>query len=228
MSKRSKISLMIGGVAFLATIAIYAIIHPIVSPSTILGLCFLVYAEIVLFGGSVLIDFWSRRSSKLLLWSGVGVSLGIYAVVVFISSLVLINAHTVTVQGFLVLQIVLFVIVAAICLTIGSFSVRAKKQDEKTLEAGRTVQYAIDRLMLIKEQTDQKADVDKLIDGLRFSDTSVIVDADVELSDAITALQSLVASEGTDGDEFSKTVQSIESLIKKRNMQTRASKQGSI
>lgn len=228
MGRRSKILLITGGVVFLATIAIYSIIHPSVFPSTVLGLCFLIYAEIVFFGGLALIDFFSRKSSGLLLWSGAGVPIGIYAVVVFLSSLVFISTQTIAIQGFLVLQIVLLVIAAAICLVTGSLSIGAKKRDEKELEAGRTVQYAIDRLMLIREQTDKKADVDRLIDGLRFSDTSVTVDADAELGDAIAALQSPAAAEETGEDEFSKALQGIEFLIKRRNLQTRVSKQGGI
>lgn len=228
MSKRSKASLIIGGLVLLASIVIYAIIRPPVFPSTIVGLGFLLYSEVVLFGGFLLMDFCGMKSSKLLLWSGAGVSLGIYAFVVFISSLVFINAHTAAVQGFWVFQIVLLAAALVICFIIGSFSIGAKERDEKTLEAGRTVQYAIDQLTLVKEQTDKKTAVDKLIDGLRFSDTSVTVDADVEINDTIMDLQKLVQSEEMDEDGFLKTVQSIEFLIKKRNLQTRVSKQGSI
>ena len=226
MSRRSKISFIIGGIVFLATIAIYAIIHPAAVPSAILGLAFLLYAEIVFFGGFVLIDFLSIKSSKLLLWPGIGVPLGIYAVVVFLSSLVFINAHTAAVQGFWVLQIVLLVIAAGICFISGSIAIGAKKRDEKTLESGRTVQHAVEQLLLIKEQTDEKAVLDKLIDGLRFSDTSVTVDADEEIGDAIAALQNLVQPAELGGDEYSKTVKSIEFLIQKRKLQTRVAKQG--
>lgn len=228
MSRRSKVSLAIGVIVFLATMGIYAVIHPMIFPSAIVGLCFLLYAEVVFFGGFVLIDFWSRKSSKLMLWPGIGVPLSIYAVIVFISSFVFINAHTTNLQGFWILQIVLFVIAAAICLIVGSFSIGAKEKEEKVLNAERTVQYTIDQLLLIKEQTDKKADIDKLIDGLRFSDVSVAVDADVEICDAIAALQSIVQSTETDGDEFSRAVQSIEFLIKKRKLQANASKQGGI
>lgn len=227
MSKRSKISLIIGGIVLLASIAIY-IICPVIFPSTILGLCFLLYSEIVFFGGFVLIDFLARKSSKVLLWSGIAIPLGAYALVVFISSLIFMGARTTAIQGYLVFHIIALVVTVAICLIIGSFSVGAKERDEKVLGAGRTVQYAIDQLTLIKERADKKADVEKLIEGLRFSDTSVTVDADVELSDAIAALQNLVLADKTGDDEFTSAVQRVDFLIKKRNLQTRASKQGGI
>ena len=228
MSRRSKISLIVGGIVLLATIAIYAVIRPTVFPSTIWGLCFLIYAEIVFFGGFVLVDLWSRKSSKILTWSGIGVPLSIYAAIVFVSSLVFMGTHTEVVQGFFVLQIILLVAAAVICIIIGSFSAGAKKRDESVLKAERTVQRAIDQLTLIREQTDKKAEIDKLIGGLRFSDTSATVDADADLRGAITALQSIVTAEKTSEDEFSSAIQNIELLIRKRNMQTRISKQGSI
>lgn len=228
MSKRSKISMIIGGIVSLASVVIYAIVRPSAFPSSILGLYFLLYSEIVLFGGFVLIDLLTNKTSNLLLWSGVGVPLGIYAVVVFISSLVFMAIHTIAVQNFLILQIVLFVLTAAICLIIGNFSARAKRQDEKTLEAERTVQYAIDQLTLIKERTDKKSDVNRLIEGLRSSDASVTVDSDVEISEAIDVLDNLIQSDDASEEEFSNAIKSIEFFIKKRNLQTRASKLGGI
>lgn len=228
MRERSKISLIIGGIILLASIVIYAIGRPPVSASSILGLCFLLYSEIVLFGGFALIDLRAKKSSKLLIWSGVGVSLGLYAFVVFISSLVFMAIHAIPVQSFLILQIVLLVVTAMVCLIIGSFSAGAKRRDEKTLEAGRTVQYAIDQLTLIKERTDKKSDINKLIEGLRFSDTSVTVDSDAEISDAIDVLDNLTRSDDVSEEDFSDAVKNIELFIKKRKLQTRVSKQGGI
>lgn len=228
MSRRFKVLLIIGGIAFFSTIAIYAIIHPIAFPSTILGLCFLLYAESIFFGGAALIDFWSTKISKLLLWSGIGIPLSIYSTVVFISSLVFISAHTTVVRGFWVLQIVFFVIFAAICLIVGNFSIGAKMRDGKMLDSEGTIRYNIEQLLLIREQIEKKTDVDKLIDGLRFSDTSVTADADVEIKDAIIDLKSLVQSEEASEDGFSKAVQSISFLIKKRNLQIRNLKHGNI
>lgn len=228
MSRQSKISLSIGGIAFFATIAIYGIIRPTVFPSTTLGLCFLLYSEAVLFGGFTLIDRWSEKSSTLLTWSGIGVPVGIYGIVVFLSSLMFMGAHTAVVKGFLTLQIILLVAILTICLIIGSFSLRIRSEEGKIHEAGRTIQYAIDQLTQIKEQTDRKEDVDKLIEGLRFSDTSVTVDLDKKLSGAITTLRGLTASEDASKDEFSKAAQEIGILIKERSLQAKALKQGGI
>lgn len=228
MNKWSKVSLIIGAVVLIASITVFVIIHPVIAPSTILGLCFLLYSEVVLFGGFVLVDMLSARASKLLLWSGVGTSIGIYGAIVFISSLIFMVTKTAHVQTFLVLQIILLVIVLAICLIVGNFSVNVKEKDNKVLRAGASLQYILDQLMLIKERTIRKADIDRLTEAISYADTSVAVDADVEIADAIARLEEIVNTDDFDSEGFDKTVQNIEFLIKKRTLQARAAKQGSI
>ncbi len=228
MSKRAKTLLIIGCIVLLGSIAVYLILSPTLFPSTVLGLCFLLYSEIVFFVGFILIDSRAEKSSKLLSWAGMGVSLGIYTVTVFASSLFFMRMHTAAVRGFLVFQIILLVLVLTVCLIIRNLSSGLRKQEEKVLEAGRTVQYAIDQLTLLREQAEKKTDVDKVIEDLRFSDISEITEADAEICNAIDALQTLVQSDDEKENEFSKALQDIELLIKKRNLQVRALKQGGI
>lgn len=228
MNKRSKVTLIIGAIVFVSSIAVFAVIHPRVFPSTILGLCFLLYSEVVLFGGFVLVDMLSARASKLLLWSGVGTTIDVYGVIVFISSLIHMTTKTSLIQGFLILQIVLLVIVLAVCLIIWNFSLGMRRNDSKVLQVGATLQYILDQLVLIKEKTSNKAEIDRLIEAVQYSDTSVTVDADIEINDAITHLDDLTSADELDNAEFENTVQNIEFLIKKRNLQAKATKRGGV
>lgn len=228
MRNRPKISLVLGSIVLVASIVIYIITPSTPFPSSILGFCFLLYSEMVLFGGFALIDLWPGKYSKLLLWSGVGVCFGLYAAAVFLSSLIFMIVHTIAIQSFLIVQIVLFIAAAAICLIIVNFSERAKRSEQKVLEAEYTVQHAIDQLILIREYADKKSDVDKLIEDLRFSDTSVTVDSDDEIIDAITSLKRIVQSDDPDEDAFSNAIEEIAFFIKKRGLQTRFAKQGGI
>ncbi|MCM1233169.1 MAG: hypothetical protein NC489_23870 [Ruminococcus flavefaciens] len=228
MNKRSRVSLIAGAAALAASIAVFAIVHPKVFPSTILGLCFLLYSEAVLFGGFALVDMLSARASRMLLWSGVGTLTGIYGVIVFISSFIFMAAKTSRICAFLVLQVVLLAIVSVLCLIIGNFSLEAKKKDNKVLQAGATLQYIMDQLALIKEQTGRKVEIDRLIEAVRYSDISVTVDADVEINDAVACLGSLVGGGKPDNDEFEQSMRNIEFLIKKRDLQAKAAKQGGI
>lgn len=228
MSKQAKISLAIGAAVLAATIVVFVIIRPEMFPSTVLGLGFLLYSEIVLFGGFALIDSFSGKTSKLLWWSGAGTLTGVYGLVVFASSLIYLLRRTVFVQGFLILQVILLVVAAALCLIVGGFSVSIKRKDAQTLQAGAVIQYVMDQLALVKEQTGRGAELDRLIEAVRFSDPSVSVDADVEIYDAIARLQELAGASEPEGGEFEKAVQNMEFLIKKRNLQAKASKQGGI
>ena len=95
------------------------------------------------------------------------------------------------------------------------------ERDQKVFQADTMVNSFADELELIRELSTKKNEIDKLIEGIRYSDTSVMVDADVEINDAINHLEEIVRTESTDETEFDHTVKSIQFLIKKRNLQTR-------
>lgn len=228
MNGKSKISAILGVVVLVATIVIFAISRPVMFPATILGFCFLVYSEIVFFGDFILLEYLAKKSSEILTRVGVGIPIAIYAAVVFISSLIYMNIHILAFRGFLILQILLFVAVVIVAYIIGAFSSSARYKDAKVLQADLMVRGFAEELLLIKEQTEKKAEIDKLIESIRFSDTSVMVDADVELNDTISNLGNVVKAEEFDESEFDKAVKDIEFMIKKRNLQTKNAKQGGI
>ena len=84
------------------------------------------------------------------------------------------------------------------------------------------------QLRLIKENSDCKDAIDKLIEGIKYSDTSIMVDADVEISDAITDLEQMVNSDEKNEATINSAIEKIEFLIKKRKLQTKNAKQGGI
>ena len=227
MGKRARISLMVGCIVLIASVAVCIWMHPALDKVTVLGLGFLLYSEVAFFGGLAALDVWSRKKGRPLRWTGVIVSLGVYAVIVFALSLLFIRIHTMPISSFLMFQIVMFVMMVEACLVLGGVSAVARTWDEKTMVTGHAVQYATDRLELIRERhAEHKAAVDKLIQALRRSDAAITVDADGEISDAITKLQSLVQVMPSPKEEISKVIKKIESLIKKRNQQAQAARQG--
>lgn len=228
MNRRSIIAIISGVIILAATFATFKLIDPEIYTSTKIGLGFLMYAEAVLFGGFALADTFGENASKPLVWSGIGIPVSLYAGIVFISSLIYMLVKTESTKGFLVLQVILFAAVLVICLIVGNISVSVKEKDSQVLRAVASLTYILDQLRLIREQVDEKAKIDKLIDDLRYSDVSVSVDADVELDGAVSVLQGIVGKGICSGDDFEKAVQSVEFLIKKRNFQARASKQGGI
>ncbi len=228
MNGRSKVSAIIGAVVMVATIVIFAISRPVIFPATILGFCFLLYSELVLFGGFIFVENLTKKWSEMLTRIGIGIPILIYAIVVFLTSLIYINIHISLVRGFIILQILLFVAVAIIIAIMIGFLISEKSKDIKVLQANSIIGSFADELRLIREQTDKKFEIDKLIESIKFTDTSIIVDADVELKNAISNLENIIKSEKVNEIIFEQEVKNIEFLIKKRNLQTKKVKQGSI
>jgi hypothetical protein len=161
-------------------------------------------------------------------WTGVGIPVGAYALFVIISSILYMMSRSSFVRGFLILQMILLAAAAVVTLIMAGASKGRAQRDKKVLQADTMVKEFEAELMLIRELTERKSDVDKLIEGIKYSDTSVMVDADVELNDAISNLENIVRADELGDDDFDKAIKDIEFLIKKRNLQTRNAKQGGI
>ncbi|MCI8826426.1 MAG: hypothetical protein HFH63_11230 [Lachnospiraceae bacterium] len=228
MNRRAKISIIIGSIVFVATCMIFVIAEIEIYLSTTLGICFLLYSELVFFGGFVVVEYLADKYSQIMTRAGVGIPVEGYAIIVFLSSLIYINFLDSYPRRFLIFQIILLVITAGIALVTANASKTAKERDTEILQADLRVQEFIDRLTLIKEFIDKKADIDKLIDKIKYSDKSATVHADKELNSAILNLENTIKIQEVDISEFNKQIQEIDFLITKRNLQVRNLKQGSI
>jgi hypothetical protein len=228
MNRRAKISIIIGSIVFVATCMIFIIAEIEIYLSTTLGICFLLYSELVFFGGFVVVEYLADKSSQIMTRAGIGIPVEGYAIIVFLSSLIYINFLDSYPRRFLIFQIILLVITAGIALVTANASKTAKERDTEILQADLRVQEFIDRLTLIKEFIDKKADIDKLIDKIKYSDKSATVHADKELNSAILNLENTIKIQEVDISEFNKQIQEIDFLITKRNLQVRNLKQGSI
>lgn len=227
MNSRSKISIIIGTIVFAATCIIFLISGMEIYVSTILGISFLLYSELVFFGGFVLVEYLVNKSSQILTRAGVGIFIEGYAIIVFLASFIYINFLDSYFREFLIFQIILLVATVAAVLIIINASKTAKDKDIEILQAGLRIQEFVDRLTLIKESFDKKTDIDKLIDEIQYSDKSATVDADKELNEAILNLEDIVKAEEVDISEFNKQVKEIHLLITKRKVQVKNLKQGS-
>ena len=228
MNRRIKLTGIVGILFLVATVAIYAIARPEYYVSTGLGFGFLLYGEIVFFAGILLIEYWALNASQIITRAGAGIPVQGYALIVIISSLIYMNSHSILVRGFLILQIILFVIAFTVTVLMLNFAKTRKINDSKVLQADAMVKDFENQLRLIKENSDCKDAIDKLIEGIKYSDTSIMVDADVEISDAITDLEQMVNSDEKNEATINSAIEKIEFLIKKRKLQTKNAKQGGI
>lgn len=225
---RFKTSTIIGCICLVATIVIFALAHPVILPSTIVGFVFMLYAEVVFFCGFLFVDFLAKRASGILSRAGVGVTIAGYSVLVFVTSLLYLLYRSFYVRWFVILQIIFFVVAFAIVAILSSFAKAAEVSDSKILQADAMISNFITELSMIKEKVEDKSIIDKIIASMRFSDTSVMVDCDVEIDEKISHLKSLVEDGQTESDDYKKIVKEIEFLIKKRNLQAKNTKQGGI
>lgn len=228
MNGRAKISIIIGTIVLVATCMIFVIAGVEIYPSTVLGMLFLLYSEAVFFGGFVIVEYLADKSSQIMTRTGVGIPVEVYAVIVFLSSLIYINFFDSYIRVFLIFQVILLVITAGIALVAANISKTTTERDKEILQADLKIQGFIDRLVLIKQLIDKKADIDKLIDEIKYSDKSAAVDADKELDGAILNLENLVQTKEFDMQEFNKQVNEIGILITKRKQQVKNLKQGGI
>lgn len=225
---RLKTSTIIGCVCILATIIIFALVHPVILPSTIVAFIFMLYAETVFFGGFLFAEFLAKRASGILSRAGVGVTIAGYSIVVFVTSLLYLLYRSFFIRWFVILQIIFFVVAFAVVAILSSFAKSAEARDLKTLQADAMINNFISELSLIREKVEDKSVIDRIIESIRFSDSSVMVDCDVEIDEKISHLKNLAEDEQIESDDFKKLIEEIEFLIKKRNLQTKNIKQGGI
>lgn len=86
----------------------------------------------------------------------------------------------------------------------------------------------VDELNLIKEKSNNKALVDQLIESIKYSDTSSMTDIEFKIDEAIKQLKSIVSAVPIDDRQFSKEVETIDDLIKNRNIKLNQLKQGGL
>lgn len=228
MNGRVKILTITGIVVMLATVLIFVFARPILFPGAILGVAFLLYSEIVFFGGLAFVERWSRRASGIIARAGMGITIGIYAIAVFFSSLIYMNLHFVLFRGFLILQTLLLACAATISVIFAAVSKSRFARDSKVLAADAMVRRFVDELTLIQDMSGSQAGVGKLVEAMKYSDASSVADADVEIEEVIAELKAAASAEERDEVKFNKNVEKIEFLIKKRNLQIRSAKQGGI
>ncbi len=224
--KKIRVSSIIGLIFFFATILIFLLAQPPIISSTIIGLLFLLYSEIVFFVGITVIEYWASKSSNVMSHAGLTTTLAGYSVIVFISSIIHMTTHIINNRGFLIAQIILFVVATTIILIIATFSKRKSFSDSKINDAIAITQDYINELTLIQEKAENKNAIHDIIEKIQYSDRSSIVDADSEIELAIESLKHLVAPDEYNEDEFNQEVNDLNLLIKKRELQLKSLKQG--
>lgn len=227
---KEKRSIAIGGIGIvflLASVILFIITREDgVKISEILGFGFMIYAELVVFGGLIAIECIANKNSQIMIRSGLGGTLTLYGIITFSIAFVYMCLKTDGVKFFLIIQILLFAVASALLIAFYVTSQSIKKSDDKILNAVARVSDMIDDLSLLKTQGRYGKQLDKLIEDLKYSDTSSSVDVDDEIEMKIAKLELEFAKE--ENSEIDGVIEEIAALIKKRKVQVRNKKIGGI
>lgn len=110
LNSRAKTLVLIGGIFIIATNLIFLLSkNGEMLPNTSWGFLFIVFSEIILFFGLAILEIISEKVDQVFIRSGAGTVLIIYAILVFLSSIIYMNLPIVESSIFLIIQIIMFV-----------------------------------------------------------------------------------------------------------------------
>jgi len=227
MKNRRVFVLGISGIIILlVTIILFALLKPAECNSSIsLGLGFLLFAEVVLFGGLISLEF--MQGSQIISRVGCGtVTIG-YAVISAMTAIVCMIENTDSVKLFWIIEIVLtaIAVISFIIFMVISESVRSK--DDKVIKSISNITAMVDSLTILSDNSKYGKQFQKLAEDLRFTDVSTSVEIDEEIEMIISKIEMELTN-----DEYSEVVSEyinkLSLLIKKRKNQVRDKKIGGL
>lgn len=229
MTRREKAFTISGILVLLVTILLFFIITQERTTITWLGFLFLIVAEVIFFGGMLLIENIASRSSQIVIRSGVGATITIYTILSIVVSLVYMNLLRDSIVSLCVIQILLFSVAAILCVIFYTSGKGVKAKEDKVDESSAKIDAMINRMKLLKSNKEYNGDLEKVCENLRFSDTSTFVEVDKEIEDKIGELESAFLKDDENKDaEIKLLIKEISSLINKRKVQVKELKKGNI
>lgn len=229
MTRREKAFTISGILVLLVTILLFFIITQDRTTITWLGFLFLIVAEVIFFGGMLLIENIASRSSQIVIRSGVGATITIYTILSIVVSLVYMNLLRDSIVSLCVIQILLFSVAAILCVIFYTSGKGVKAKEDKVDESSAKIDAMINRIKLLKSNKEYNGDLEKVGENLRFSDTSTFVEVDKEIEDKIGELESAFLKDDENKDtEIKLLIKEISSLINKRKVQVKELKKGNI
>lgn len=229
MKRREKAFSISGILVILVTILLFFITTQERTTITWLGFCFLIIAEIVFFGGMIFIEKSAKELSQIIVRSGLGSTITIYAIASIIVSLVYMNFFRDSIISFCVIQILLLAISMILGIVFYTSGKSTRSNDAMINDASAMINKMLSKMKLLMSNKEYKNDLEKLYDSLRFSDTSTLVKADYELDDKIQDLESVFSNDDENKNEKIDTLlNNISELINRRKSEVMESKRGSI
>jgi hypothetical protein len=213
-------------IVLIASILTFALLKPENCNSSVgLGFGFLIFTELVLFGGAIGIEFIS--GSQIINRVGCGMSVLVYSLISMVLSIIFIIMNTDFIKWFWIVEILMTAVTVILFISFATVARSVLDKDRNLLNSVNTVSTMIDRLAALKENQRYGKQIGKLAEDLRYTDISstVAVDEDIELLISKIEME-LVNDEYA--DSVSEYIGKLFVLIKRRKLQVKDKKVGGV
>ncbi len=232
MNRRIKTISISGILVFLLTVFLFFMVIQERIMIKWIYFIFILLAEIILFGGLMLIEAYSTKTSQLIWRIGGGASILAYSVISIFISLIYMLVPLNYSNSFLILQAILLVIAAIAIIVFYTTGNSIKESDDKVLDSINRLNNIIDRLDLIRKDVknaEYSLLLRKAYEELKYSDTSTFVPSDSELELQVVKLEvELMRDDENKNNLITGMIQDILMLISRRKLEVKNTKVGGI
>ena len=151
MNKRGKAISISGIIIFLLTTFIFFMMTKDRVAATWISLFFLLFAEIILFGGFIMIEYLVDKGSPIVIRAGCGFVLVAYSIISIIASMYYIISAIESVKPLIIIQVVLLGIAVILFTIFYTISVSIKDSNDKVINATVRVSLVVDKLNLLSQ-----------------------------------------------------------------------------
>lgn len=216
------------GVLFIfATVCIFLLAD---FPRTVLygwSLSFVLFSEILLFGGLLILNRVSVGPNGVFIRSGVAVVLTMYFFATVFSSLF--SGLFVLVNKFLLVQVIIFAVAAALIALLVFFSAKVNQSDKNTQDNRKWMEYnelKVYKLMTEAVNAPYKDRLSSLYEAMHYSDKTVFTSVDESISGGVGTLEQLLQSEVKSDESILKTIDALSSQLSQRKVEASQLKRG--
>lgn len=200
-----------------------------------ISLIFVIFSEVILFGGMSLVLYSRVRVNKLIMRAGVISTLFLYLIFTILTSVFFKLIFSDNVSTFVIIQLMAIAIVAIIIISLVIFASQVERSNGRAMDSRVWMQESESIILSLKldnKLTPYMNMIDQLYEELKYSDkVAVNLDRDMEINRKINDFSEDIK----EMDISSPTEQYVEEkirriifLVKERNMLMKQAKRGSV
>lgn len=232
MNKRGKAISISGIIVFLLTTFVFLMMTKDRVAATWISLFFLLFTEIILFGGFIIIEYLVNKRSPIIIRAGGGFVLVAHSIISIIVSMYYIISAIESVKPLITIHVVLLGSAVILFTIFYTISVSIKGSNNKVINATVRVNLVVEKLNLLSQDINNykyKKQLAKISDDLNYTDKSTSVPCDDKIDRKLASLElALLKEEVIKDSEIPKLLEDMLILINKRKIEVMNTKFGGI